>query len=459
MINAHRRFRAEFGANKYQWHWISHHLAHAASAYYPSGFDKAAILIVDGSGELAATSWYSANNGLIEHLGSINFPNSYGYFYSSLTQWLGFKPAVNEGKTMGLAAHGEVDNALLAHFREMIDDNGVINRRWFRYQYGSSQYFAPLWETTFGPARVPESLISDQHIAVAAAGQARLEELLLFRLRELGAFTRHTKLCLAGGVALNCAANGRFLRDTLFDDLFVQPAAHDAGSAYGAALWVHAQNSDEAGITTQRSTAWGPSFDDDQIDLALQAHQLEPVTCISAEEEVARLLAAGKVVGWFDGAMEFGPRALGQHSILADPRNPDMADHVNARVKHREAFRPFAPAVLEHRVNDYFEGKSTPFMTTVMKVRSNCRKKVPAITHTDGTARVQTVSQDNGALFDLLVAFERRTGIPMLLNTSFNQRGEAIVCTPQEAIADYLDTDMDGLYLQGKVVVKEDRRS
>ena len=450
MMAVRQRFVATFGSGSYRWRWVRHHDAHAASAFLPSPFERAAVLVVDGSGELASATWYRAEGSRLQPLGSVPFPHSLGYFYSALTEYLGFRPAVAEGKTMGLSSYGEVDHGLLGQFRAMIADDCTIDARWFRYQDGGARYYGPPWITALGPPRAPESDLVDRHYAVAAAGQRRLEEVLLALIDRVHAETGLEDLCLAGGVALNCVANGRITRETPFRRLFVQPVAHDAGTAFGAALHVHGVEGGGRRVGPQQTVAWGPRYASTAIDAALSAAGLRGHVVGDRAATAAELVAAGSVVGWFQGRCEMGPRALGHRSILADPRDPAMPGRVNAQVKRREGFRPFAPAVLAERASEWFDGTPTPFMTTVHRV---LRDDVPAITHVDGTARVQVVSAEHQPGFHrLLKAFEARTGVPMVLNTSFNVRGEPIVCTPDEALNDYRTTALDALLLEDRLV-------
>ena len=444
MLAADRWFGDRIGRGRARFHFVDHHRAHAASALYPSGFEEAAVLVADGSGELASTTGYLGCGTDLRPVMSLPFPHSLGYFYSALTQWLGFQPAVDEGKIMGLASYGTPEPGLMSSFRAMISDGGAIDPTWFRYQFNGPHYFSRRWREAFGPPREPEAPIAPLHQAVAAAGQRRLEEVLVGICRRLHRRTGQRRLCLAGGVALNCVANARLLEETPFEALFVQPAAHDAGTAYGAALAVTGRR-----VPRQTRADFGPQYDAAAVDQALREAGLQARQVPDPGDAAAGLIAEGRVVGWFQGRMELGPRALGHRSILADPRDADMPDRVNERIKRRERFRPFAPAVLASRAAEWFDGDPTPFMTVVCRVR---RADVPAITHVDGTARVQTVCE--GPLLPVLQAMERRTGIPMVLNTSFNLRGEPIVCSPAEAIRDYLRTDLDALVLGDRVLVK-----
>ncbi len=453
MMRVRQTFSQRFGCPR-QWRWVRHHDAHAASAFWPSGFERAAVMVVDGSGELASTTTYRADESGIVPIESTPFPHSLGYFYSALTQWLGFQPAVAEGKTMGLSSYGEAEPEFLKHFRAMVDDQGHISPDAFAFQYGGERYWGDPWTQAFGPPREPESELTARHYAVAAAGQRRLEEVLFNLLRRLHEQAPAPSLCLAGGVALNCVANGKISSQTPFESIFVQPVAHDAGTAYGAALAVSQELGDRR-PTRQHSVAWGPRWDSGPIDAAISAGGHTARVVANPAESAASLLAEGKVIGWFQGRCEMGPRALGYRSILADPRPRGMTDRVNKQVKRREAFRPFAPAVMAECASEWFEGAPSPFMTVVCTVIPQRRNEVPAITHVDGTARVQTVSEEgNPQFYALLRAFRERTGIPLVLNTSFNVRGEPIVCSPQDALFDFEHTDLDALILENRLLEK-----
>ena len=443
--------------------FVDHHLGHAASAFFPSPFDQAAILTVDGTGEWT-TTWLGYGNGTrVQAIRTLGYPHSLGKLYEALTQYLGFRINSGEGKVMGLAPYGR------ARFREEFGrlirstDDGLfrLDMRYFRYQFGHPVKYAPALVKLLGPPREPESPIDDRHCDVAATLQEVVEDQMIRLARVLHRLTGMDRLCLAGGVALNCVANGRLLRESPFRSLFVQPAAHDAGAGLGAALWLAA----EAGDDVRRPCSHvflGRAHGVDVIRSALEEAGFTWREPSDLAETVSGLLADGQIVGWFQGRAEFGPRALGNRSILADPRRPDMKDTLNARVKHREPFRPFAPAVLHERAGDYFEGcggaVESPFMLLACPVVGGKRAELPAITHVDGSARVQTVRADVHPLFhELIAAFGRRTGVPVLLNTSFNRRGEPIVDRPEEAIAVYRESDLDALVLGPCLVVKAPR--
>ena len=434
------------------WHFVPHHEAHAASAAWASGWEDVAVLVADGSGEIASTTTWHARGRRFDLLEQVDFPNSLGYFYSALTEWLGFKPASDEGTVMGLSSYGSPNRRFLGHFETMLDLSGHIAPAWFRFQDGGAAYFSSRWTAAFGPARRPDQPVTALHRDVAYAGQRRLEEVLFAALRRLHARTGCRRVALAGGVALNSVANGRILAETPFDELFVQPAPHDAGTALGAA-WVAGLKSAGVMPTPLAHMALGPAYDRGYCAAAVMRAGLTFSEPRDLEVGAATDLTSGAIVGWFEGRAEFGPRALGHRSILADPRTREMMDRVNGAVKGREPFRPFAPSVLEEHAAAWFDGPCTPFMTTVVPVRHERRGTIASVTHVDGTARPQTVSAAT-PYGRLITEFYEQTGVPMVLNTSFNVKGEPIVCTPDEAIRDLLTTSIDVLYLNRMRVVK-----
>lgn len=481
------------GQLRARYHQVEHHRAHLASAFFASDFADAAVLSLDGFGDFVSTMWGRGHDRRLDVLGEVRFPHSLGIVYTAVTQWLGFPKYGDEGKVMGLSAYGEP--RLLAALRRLIhlhDDGGFsLDLRYFRHSRegvemswaeGSPHLgvlFAPeLAALLGGPARLAGQELTAHHHDVAASLQALLEEAVLHVSRALQRRTGLTSLALAGGVALNSVANGKILDHTPFTRLFVQPAAGDNGTALGAALWVQHQLQGAARRWVMTHAYTGPAFDEAACAAALReivgtapdasgpvlARAVETVgpdgsprqaaLRIDRLDEAALLqqavaqLEKGAVLGWFQGRMEFGPRALGHRSILCDPRRPDMKDVLNRRIKHREPFRPFAPAVRLERVGDWFErGTPSPAMLLIDRVRRERRAQVPAITHHDGTGRLQTVSADTSPLFHrLLCAFEQRTGVPILLNTSFNEH-EPIVCTPLDALRCFEKTRMDVLVL------------
>lgn len=445
---------------RYRFRYVVHHLCHAASAFLLSPFEEAAILSLDGAGE-SATTWLGRGQGTrLACLAEVHLPHSLGLLYSAVTDHLGFRPWSAEGKVMGLAAYGDPARYLPA-FREIVrlqpDGGYTLDMRYFRYHVrGWTEWVSDRFIAQFGPRRVPESEITREHQDIAAALQVTTEEAALHVARALHRATGARALCLVGGVALNCVMNGRLLREGPFEDVFVQPMANDAGTSLGAALWVHHVALGCPRGEPLHDVYLGPAYDDETCRAALERHGLHFHRSDDVAEETAALLADGKIVAWFQGRMEVGPRALGNRSILADPRRAEMKDVLNARVKRREGFRPFAPSVLAERADDYFEhARPSPYMILNFHVRPEKRAIIPAVTHVDGTARVQTVTAEANPLYHrLIAAFERRTGVPVLLNTSFNVRGEPIVNTPDEAVTCFLGTAMDRLVLGSWIAEK-----
>jgi len=466
--------------------FTEHHESHAASAFFPSPFDRAAILTIDGVGEWATATWGVGAGNRVDLHAQLRFPHSLGLLYSAFTYYLGFKVNSGEYKVMGLAPYGEpryVDRILedLVDLRE--DGSLRHDMRYFSYCQGlrmTNRRFAELFG---GPRRTPETRLEQRHMDLARSVQEVVELAVLRMARHVRRETGERKLAMAGGVALNCVANGRILREKIFDQIWIQPAAGDAGGALGAALSVWHQRDEKPRPTpsgdTMRGSYLGPEFSNDEIAAALDGagatyRRLEPAETI---RYAARALADEKVVGWFQGRMEFGPRALGARSILADPRSPAMQSLLNLKIKFRESFRPFAPSVLRERVSDYFEmDADSPYMLLVAPVREELRipmtdeqqalfgieklhvprSSIPAVTHVDYSARVQTVKREtHGRYYELIAEFDRLTGCPVLVNTSFNVRGEPIVCTPEDAYRCFLRTEMDVLVIGDCVLEKE----
>ena len=439
--------------------FTDHHYAHAASAFLPSPFDDAMILTTDGTGEWSTLALGTGRGTKIKLDQDIRFPHSLGLLYSSVTAHLGFKVNGGEGKVMGLAAYGkprfraQMDKVLQVR----PDGSFQLDMSYFSFHYDlvmTNQRFADL----FIPPRVPESEIRSEHEDLAATLQVAIEDCMIKLVNHAYASYKIPRLCLAGGVALNCVANGRLVRETPIQEIWVQPAAGDDGGALGAALYAYTQLLGGTHRWRMAHAFLGPSYDHEACREALIAHGLayEEHDEDGMVQRAADLLAEGRIVAWFQGRMEFGPRALGNRSILTDPRPPEMKDTLNRRVKRREGFRPFAPAVAVEQMKDYFETEhDSPFMLLAVPVREDKQAVVPAITHVDGTARLQTVSEpDNPLFYKLIRAFEQRSGVPMLLNTSLNVRGEPIVCTPREAVSCFRTTDLDALVLGRFVVVK-----
>ncbi|MHC4469484.1 MAG: carbamoyltransferase family protein [Planctomycetota bacterium] len=456
-----RLFREEYGFDG-PFHFPDHHGNHIASAFWPSPFDEAAALTIDGTGEWSTTVMAHVEaGGRRRVLRTMSYPHSIGKLWETLTQYLGFRPNSGEGKVMGLAPYGRP--TLLEKFRDVVKRGKggrfKLNLRYLDFHYGRPRKYSDLFVETFGPPREPESEIDSRHEDVAYALQAMTEELILDITRALHELTGSPRLVMAGGVALNSVANGRIQRETPFTDIFVQPSAGDAGAALGAALrvWHEILGRGDEGRFRMVNAFHGPEYSEEEMIAALEDHGLTWSRSENAPREAAERIARGEIIGWFQGKMEYGPRALGNRSILADARGPDTKDIVNARVKHREPFRPFAPAVTAEAAPEYFEtgGAEAPFMLKVFPVREEKREVIPAVTHVDGSARVQTVRpEQNQRYYDIIRSFGEITGVPVILNTSFNIRGEPIVCTPADAVACYLGTGLDALILGDLVTAK-----
>lgn len=467
-----------------------HHQSHAASAFFPSPFDRAAVLTIDGVGEWATASWGTGQGNRIDLSAEMRFPHSLGLLYSAFTYFTGFKVNSGEYKLMGLAPYGQPihRDAILGNLIDLKEDGSFrLNMKYFNYCQGltmTSRAFARLFG---GPPRKPEGPITRREMDLAASIQAVTEEIILRIARHVRKETGESNLCLAGGVALNCVANGRILQEKIFDHLWIQPAAGDAGGALGAALFAWYQYLDNErhpsgdGRDAQHGSLLGPSWKTDDIIAWLRSkeypfHRHDEASLI---DRIARALADKKVVGWFSGRMEFGPRALGARSILADPRSTDLLATLNLKIKFRESFRPLAPAVLAEDAPSYFklDGPS-PYMLLTAPVRTERRRRavppddldegieriyrersdIPAVTHLDYSARIQTVDRrDNPRFHALLARFKELTGCAVLINTSFNVRGEPIVCTPQEAYGCFMTTGMDLLVLEDVVLEKSNQ--
>jgi carbamoyltransferase len=438
---------------------VDHHLAHAASAYYLSGFERSLVLVMDGNGESASLSLYLGEGPDLRLLHALPATSSLGLLYAFGTHFLGFEPIEDEYKVMGLAAYGEGDDTYLPFFEGQLQWEG--NARFTIPALLRDPASRTLrWSRQLGPARQPEGAIEARHMALAAGLQKALERAVLRLLGPVEATRRTRHLCLAGGVALNCSLNGVLDRSGLFDRLFVQPAAGDPGAALGAALVAERRRGGPVPRGRMATPYLGPAFTATDIETALQSH----ASTLAWERPEALLdrtldlIGAGKVVGWFQGRMEFGPRALGNRSILADPRRPDMKDRVNRAVKKREEFRPFAPSVTAEGADAFFHLRSLDqyeHMTVAVKTRSERAPEIPAVVHVNGTSRVQVVRREaNPRYWELLTRQGRRTGVPILLNTSFNVRGEPIVCSPGDAIRCFLGTGLDALVLEDTLVVK-----
>jgi carbamoyltransferase len=473
--------------------FTEHHESHAASAFFPSPFESAAVLTMDGVGEWATSSYGYGKGNELHLLGELHFPHSLGLLYSAFTYYTGFKVNSGEYKVMGLAPYGEPRyvQLILDQLVDLREDGSLhLNMEYFNYCQGLTMTNAAFDKLFGGPPREAESELTQREMDLARSVQEVTELAMLRMARHVGRETGEKNLCLAGGVALNCVGNGRILRETSFENIWIQPAAGDAGGSLGAALSVWhqylGQERDAATLTSGRSDAMkgaylGPSFTSEEIRAFLDTTGVVYRRVERAElaETVARLLAQEKVVGWFQGRMEFGPRALGARSILGDPRSARMQSQMNLKIKFRESFRPFAPSVLRERVKDFFEMDcDSPYMLLVAPVQRALhlpvtaeqeklfgidklnvpRSIIPAVTHVDYSARVQTVRREDNALYyDLIAAFGRLTDCPLLINTSFNVRGEPIVCTPEQAYTCFMRTEMDCLVMEDFVLDKREQ--
>lgn len=444
---------------EFQYHLVAHHDSHAASTFFVSPFEEAAVLVIDANGEWPTTTTYIGKANKLEREDTVGLPHSLGGLYGALTTYLGFIRNNDEFKVMGLAAYGDPEKYHDA-MRQLISstDDGFfkLNMNYFDYADYKITINDKL-QSLFGMApRLPGSEITEDHKAIAAALQARTEEIAIHMARHLQQKTGLKKLCLAGGVVLNCVMNRAILNNTEFDELFIQPASNDAGSALGAAYWVYHQILGKPRSFVMNRVDFGPSYNDDEIEAILRAglinyHRSENIT-----QETAKLLSEGKIIGWFQGRAEFGPRALGYRSILADPTRLDMQDHLNLRVKHREDFRPFAPASTIEDYARYFDAVPDSFMTKTCTVKESYRERLPAITHVDGTARLQTVDSNINPLFHQLIKdVEKLNGMPVVINTSFNVNGEPMVQTPQDALRCFYTTGIDCLVMGDFIIHKE----
>jgi len=469
--------------------FAEHHFSHAASAFYPSPFKDAIVLTMDGVGEWATTSVAFGSDNQLTMQRELRFPHSLGLLYSAFTYYTGFKVNSGEYKLMGLAPYGEPKYAdvILDNLIDLKPDGTFrLDQSYFDYCTGLRMTNAKFDELFGGPARKPEELLTQRHMDIAASIQAVTEEIVLRLTRALAQETGARNLCLAGGVALNCVANGKLLRDGSFDQIWIQPAAGDAGGALGAALagYYHYKKNSRSlngGGDAMRGSYLGPSFPQAEIERRLHAigAKFEPMAEGDLIEAAARDLADEKAVGWFQGRMEFGPRALGGRSILGDPRSDTMQKTLNLKIKYRESFRPFAPSVLREDVADWFELEGdSPYMLLVADVAAKHRhamtteqqnlfgidklnvprSSIPAVTHVDYSARIQTVHQETNPRYHaLLSAFKRMTACPVLVNTSFNVRGEPIVCTPEDAFGCFMGTEMDTLVIGDCYLRKDDQ--
>jgi carbamoyltransferase len=474
-----------------------HHLSHAASAFYPSPFEEAAILTIDGVGEWATTTICKGKGNQIEIIKQLNFPHSIGLLYSAFTYYLGFKVNSGEYKLMGLAPYGdpastqtkEFINTIKTKLVTVFEDGSVfLDQHYFNYAAGLRMVKDEAFKQLFGFSRKePDEELQQKHCNLALAIQYVTEDIVLKLAKHAKELTGCKNICLSGGVALNCVANGKLQNEKLFDEIFIQPASGDAGGSVGAALAAHYIYFEKERriineMDTMKGSYLGPSFTNEEIQTttdSFNAGYQRYENSNSLNETVAKLINEGNVIGWFQGRMEFGPRALGNRSILADSRNPEMQKKLNLKIKYREGFRPFAPAVLAEDVQHYFDlTTASPYMLLVQQVKKELQNKVPenfhllsvdeklyfqksslpAVTHIDYSARIQTVhAVTNKAFHDLLTAFKQLTGCSVLINTSFNVRGEPVVCTPAEAYQCFMRTEMDYLVIENFLFSKTDQ--
>jgi carbamoyltransferase len=464
-----------------KFHRIEHHQAHLASSFFVSPFEHAALLSADGLGDFASTMWGTGTGNRMNIEGAIAFPHSLGLFYSAVTQYLGFLKFGDEYKVMGLAAYGRPEQ--LAAFRDILRFDERSNGNGFRlgldyfthHRTGPEmtwaeadktptlgKMFSPEMSRKLGPVRAPEEPLEQRHRNLASALQARLEEVYLGMLKKLAEHTGLKSVCLAGGVAFNCVANGKIFDATPFEQVYVHPAAGDAGLAVGAAFYVWHQLLGKPRSFVMDHAYWGPGYSREEVRRAIDANGLAEsgysITELPEQQVMQRtaaIIADGKILGWFQGRAEWGPRALGNRSIVADPRRPEMKEILNQRIKHRESFRPFAPSILAESTGEWFEkSHPSPFMNLAYSVRQEKRDKIPAPTHVDGTGRLQTVTREaNPRYHALIYAFRDLTGVPVVLNTSFNDN-EPIVCRPEEALDCFLRTQMDALVLGDFLITK-----
>ncbi|WP_424099127.1 carbamoyltransferase family protein [Moorena producens] len=444
-------------------HNLEHHTTHLASGFFVSPFEEAAILSIDGMGDFVSTLFAAGRGNELEYFSRTHFPHSIGYLYNAITLYLGFPAYGDEYKVMGLAPYGEPE--YLEEFRQLIypkGDSFELNLDYFNHHLEGiamswddgapsvQPFHSPALEKLLGPARTPKSEVTTKHQNIAKSLQAVTEEIIFHLINELHKKFPSDNLCLVGGVAMNSVANGKLTQNTPFKNIYIPAGAADNGTCFGAAFYVWNQILKQPRNFVMEHAFWGSEFSDAECLSALQEHNLEPKKLDRDEllNQVVDSMCEGNVIGWYQGRMEFGARALGHRSLIADPRRVDMRDIINLKIKFREKFRPFAPSILEEDVSDFFElNEPVPFMEKVLKIRPEKRELIPAITHVDGTGRLQSVSRHTNPLYwDLINTFKERTGIPIILNTSLNEN-EPIVRTPSEAIKCFLRTNMDVIVL------------
>lgn len=445
--------------------YYDHQLAHAANAYYLSGYDRAAVFTADGRGERDTAYWGWADRNGLHKLGATYFPHSLGLLYGTVTQYLGFRPDSDEWKVMALAAYGKADNLYYTRMRSFVEVDPTtgrffIDQKFFSFGqpevYGG-RFYTPDFVECFGPPRDRDAPIEQRHADIACALQQVFEETMTCILTSVHRQSGESRLVVAGGCMMNSVYNGKMTHQTPFEEVYVSSCPDDSGISVGAALLAYYQLADEPQFANHSHNYWGPTYDD-EIEETLNKYKLHYTPLADPAHTAAELLADNLLLGWYQGPMEFGQRALGNRSILADPRQPDNKDRINAAVKYREEFRPFAPAILLERVHDFFYAEPAgrvPFMERVYQFREDVRAKVSAVVHVDGSGRLQTVErQDNPRFYDLIKQFERLTDIPMVVNTSFNLNGEPIVCTPSDAIRTFYSCGLDALIIGDYILRK-----
>jgi carbamoyltransferase len=444
--------------------YINHHMAHAAGAFYLSPYERAAVMTVDGRGEMETCTWSLADGNEIKQLRATNMPHSLGLFYSSLTEYLGFRPHSDEWKVMALASYGAPNNKytdLVRSLVKLLDDGGfeqdLTYFDYFQFDRQPTFYNSKLMDL-LGPARTADMPFEQRHSDIAWAMQAVFEETFVHMLKHLHNITGEKRLVISGGAAMNSVFNGKITDMTPFDEVFITSCPDDSGVSLGAALYSYHCQLGGTEREVQTHNYWGPEYSDDEIAEALSRCGIEAVKHDNIEEVVAKLLAEGALVGWFQGAMEFGQRALGNRSILADPRNPQAKDQINAAVKFREGFRPFAPAILDGYAEEYFDiptGLKVPFMEKVYPFKEDKRAGLPAVVHVDGSGRLQTVDSETNPRFHKLISeFHKITGVPIVVNTSFNLNGEPVVCSPVDAIRTFYSCGLQALAIGSFLLTK-----
>jgi carbamoyltransferase len=428
----------------WEWHYVDHHVAHAASAFYPSPYSRAAVLTLDGRGERATTTYSVGKDNELTQIGQVNMPHSLGLLYEKITAHLGFLPSSDEYKVMALASYGKP--VFEKDFKEIIQITGN----------GQYTVNADDLESRFGPVRLRNEPFTEHHFNIAHSLQKVLEDTVIELTDWLHEQTGEENLCMAGGVALNCVMNSRIKERGSFKNIWVQPASGDSGTALGAAIWIDKQQREDAGRDFEMTHAyWGPDYSDKEIEDFLKKSKIEYRVMENQASETADILASNKIIGWFQGPMEFGPRALGSRSILASPIDPSMQSRLN-EIKDREDFRPVAPVVMEEDADEWFDkADRSPFMLFVYDVKPDKANTIPAVKHVDGTARIQTINHDqHPSYYNMIKAFKEKTGVPVLVNTSFNTLGKPIVCTPRDAIECFWSSPFDALVIGNYLIEK-----